>query len=123
MSDTAIQPRPELLQVADAVAREKSIDRDEVLEAMEQAIQKAARSKYGHELDIRAKISRSNGEIHLARYREVVDEVERAGGRLSRHHGHALALLLAVGQVEATRSGDLELPGPLLHRGEGGDAR
>ena len=44
----------ELLQVADAVAREKSIDRDEVLEAMEQAIQKAGRSKYGHEHDIRA---------------------------------------------------------------------
>ena len=44
----------ELLQVADAVAREKNIDRDEVLEAMEQAIQKAGRSKYGHEHDIRA---------------------------------------------------------------------
>ena len=37
----------ELLQIADAVAREKNIDRDEVLEAMEQAIQKAGRSKYG----------------------------------------------------------------------------
>ena len=46
----------ELLQVADAVAREKSIDRDEVLEAMELAIQKAGRSKYGHEHDIRARI-------------------------------------------------------------------
>ncbi|MGH6979695.1 MAG: NusA N-terminal domain-containing protein, partial [Stellaceae bacterium] len=40
-------PRPELLTVADTVARDKSIDRDEVLEAMEQAIQKAGRSKYG----------------------------------------------------------------------------
>ena len=46
--------RTELLQVADAVAREKSIERDEVLEAMEQAISKAGRAKYGHEHDIRA---------------------------------------------------------------------
>ena len=51
--DTAIS-RPELLLVADAVAREKNIDREEVLEAMEQAIQKAGRAKYGHEKDIRA---------------------------------------------------------------------
>ena len=50
--------RPELLQVADAVAREKTIDREEVLEAMEQAIQKAGRAKYGHEKDIRATIDR-----------------------------------------------------------------
>ena len=59
--------RPELLQVADTVAREKSIDRDEVLEAMEQAIQKAGRSKYGHELDIRATIDRKTGEIRIFR--------------------------------------------------------
>ena len=64
--------RPELLQVADTVAREKSIEREEVLEAMEQAIQKAGRSKYGHELDIRATIDRSSGEIHIYRYRKVV---------------------------------------------------
>ena len=66
----------ELLQVADAVAREKSIDRDEVLEAMELAIQKAGRSKYGHEHDIRARIDRKTGEIHLARYQTVVETVE-----------------------------------------------
>jgi N utilization substance protein A len=66
----------ELLQVADAVAREKNIDRDEVLEAMEQAIQKAGRSKYGHEHDIRARIDRKTGDIHLSRYLEVVETVE-----------------------------------------------
>ncbi len=66
----------ELLQVADAVAREKNIDRDEVLEAMEQAIQKAGRSKYGLEHDIRAHIDRRTGDIALARYRLVTDEVE-----------------------------------------------
>src|SRR5690349_16097400 len=69
-------PRMELLQVADAVAREKSIDRDEVLTAMEQAIQKAGRSKYGHEHDIRANIDRKTGEIRLTRVREVVEAVE-----------------------------------------------
>jgi len=66
----------ELLQVADAVAREKNIDREEVVEAMEQAIQKAGRSKYGHEHDIRAAIDRRTGEISLKRYREVTDTIE-----------------------------------------------
>jgi len=66
----------ELLQVADAVAREKNIDREEVVEAMEQAIQKAGRSKYGHEHDIRATIDRRTGEISLKRYREVADSIE-----------------------------------------------
>ena len=68
-------PRPELLQVADTVARDKGIDRDEVLQAMEQAIQKAGRSKYGLEYDIRAEIDRKNGEIKLMRFREVADPV------------------------------------------------
>src|SRR4051812_9935237 len=72
----ALQTRIELLQVADAVAREKGIDREEVLIAMEQAIQKAGRSKYGAEHDIRAEIDRNNGEIKLKRYREVVETIE-----------------------------------------------
>jgi len=72
----AVHARPELLQVADTVARDKGIDRDEVLEAMEQAIQKAGRSKYGHEHDIRAHIDRTSGEISLARYLEVAEEIE-----------------------------------------------
>lgn len=68
--------RPELLQVADAVARDKSIDPAIVIEAMEQAIQTAARRKYGQELDIRATIEKGSGEIRLARMREVVEEIE-----------------------------------------------
>ena len=76
MESTATYARPELLQVADTVARDKGIDKDEVLEAMEQAIQKAGRSKYGQEYDIRAEIDRRSGEIRLLRFREVVDEVE-----------------------------------------------
>jgi N utilization substance protein A len=70
------QMHVELLAVADAVARDKGIEREQVLEAMEQAIQKAGRSKYGHEHDIRAHIDRSTGAIDLARYTEVVEEVE-----------------------------------------------
>jgi N utilization substance protein A len=67
----------ELLQVADAVAREKNINRDIVLEAMEEAIQKAGRSKYGHDHDIRAHIDRKTGLIDLKRYREVIaDDAE-----------------------------------------------
>ena len=76
MESTLTYARPELLQVADTVARDKGIDKDEVLEAMEQAIQKAGRSKYGQEYDIRAEIDRRTGEIRLLRFREVVDLVE-----------------------------------------------
>ena len=68
--------RLELLQIADAVAREKSIEAEEVLEAMEMAIQKAARSKYGLEHDVRAEIDRKSGDIRLARYLEVIEEIE-----------------------------------------------
>ena len=68
--------RLELLQVADAVAREKNIEQDIVIEAMEEAIQKAARSKYGIENEIRAEIDRGTGEIRIARLLEVVDEIE-----------------------------------------------
>ena len=76
METTAAYARPELLQVADTVARDKGIDKDEVLEAMEQAIQKAGRSKYGQEYDIRAEIDRRTGEIRLLRFREVAEPVE-----------------------------------------------
>ena len=72
----ATQPRLELIQVADVVAREKGIEREEVLEAMEQAIQRAGRSKYGQDHDIRATIDRKSGEISLVRCTEVVEEVE-----------------------------------------------
>ncbi len=85
METEAVYARPELLQVADTVARDKSIERDEVLEAMEQAIQKAGRSKYGHEHDIRASIDRTTGEISLARYQEVVEndaEIENEAAQI-----------------------------------------
>ena len=68
--------RLELLQVADAVAREKGIERDMVIAAMEEAIQKAARSKYGMEHEIRAEIDPENGDIRIFRCLEVCTEVE-----------------------------------------------
>jgi transcription termination/antitermination protein NusA len=68
--------RLELLQVADAVAREKAIERDVVLMAMEDAIQKAARSRYGLENDIHAEIDRKSGEIRLERHLAVVEKIE-----------------------------------------------
>jgi N utilization substance protein A len=77
--------RPELLLVADAVAREKSIDREEVLEAMEQAIQKAGRAKYGHEKDIRATIDRKTGDVRLSRWTEAVETVENEETQIPVH--------------------------------------
>ncbi len=66
----------ELLQIADAVAREKSIDRAVVIEAMEDAIQKAARSRYGSETEVRAEINPRTGEMRLSRLLRVVEQVE-----------------------------------------------
>jgi N utilization substance protein A len=68
--------RLELLQIADAVAREKAIDRGIVIAAMEDAIQKAARSRYGSETEVRAEINPKTGELRLARLLLVVDQVE-----------------------------------------------
>jgi N utilization substance protein A len=68
--------RLELLQIADAVAREKMIDPSLVIEAMEDSLGKAARSRYGAEYDIRAKIDRKTGDLAMTRYRHVVEEPE-----------------------------------------------
>lgn len=66
----------EILQIAEAVAREKAIDKEIVIEAMEEAIQKAAKARYGMENNIRAQIDRENGDLRLFRIREVVENVE-----------------------------------------------
>ena len=68
--------RLELLQIADAVAREKAIDRGIVIAAMEDAIQKAARSRYGSETEVRAEINPKTGEMRLSRLLLVVETVE-----------------------------------------------
>ncbi|HET9458642.1 MAG TPA: transcription termination factor NusA [Sphingomicrobium sp.] len=68
--------KAELLAIADAVAREKLIDKAIVIEAMEDAIQRAARARYGAENDIRAKLDPVTGELRLWRVLEVVEEPE-----------------------------------------------
>src|SRR5579885_2087757 len=75
--------RLELLQIADAVAREKAIDRGIVIAAMEDAIQKAARSRYGSETEVRAEINPKTGEMRLSRLLLVADQVENDATQIS----------------------------------------
>jgi N utilization substance protein A len=75
--------RLELLQIADAVAREKSIDRRIVITAMEDAIAKAARSRYGSETEVHAEIDPKTGELRLARHMLVVELVENPSNQIS----------------------------------------
>ncbi len=91
-------PRPEIILVADTVAREKNIDKEDVFVAMETAIQKAGRSRYGFEHDIRAKIDRKTGAITMARYREVVDEVENEVTQLTLKEAKAYDKNIKVGE-------------------------
>lgn len=66
----------EILQIVEAVAREKGISRDILISAMEQAVEVAGKRKYGHEHNIKAEISRKSGEIKLFRVLEVVENPE-----------------------------------------------
>ena len=68
--------RLELLQIADAVAREKVIDRQIVLAAMEDAIAKAARSRYGTETDVHARIDPRTGELNISRHLLIVEQID-----------------------------------------------
>jgi N utilization substance protein A len=79
--------RPELLQIAESVAREKSIDQSIVIEAMEQAIQSAAKRKYGQELEIRAGINKKSGEIEIARVLKVSEVVENKATEITLEEG------------------------------------
>ena len=91
--------RLELLQIADAVAREKSIDKQIVIAAMEEAIQKAAKSRYGQDNEIKAEIDPKSGETRLHRLRLVVDKIEN----------EATEITLDEAQIRnpAAQSGDL----------------
>ena len=75
--------RLELLQIADAVAREKSIDRMIVIASMQDAIEKAAKTRYGAETNVRAEINPRTGELRLWRLLEVVEAVEETGKQIS----------------------------------------
>src|SRR5207302_1139225 len=73
----------ELLQIADVVGREKSIDRGIVIAAMEDAIAKAARARYGSETDVHAEIDAKKGELRLSRLMLVVEQVENSSNQIS----------------------------------------
>jgi N utilization substance protein A len=89
--------KAELIAIADAVAREKLIDRMIVIEAMEDAIQRAARARYGAENDIRAKLDPTSGDLRLWRVVEVVDEVEDYFKQVSLEDAQKLQKGAAVG--------------------------
>jgi len=90
--------RLELLQIADAVAREKSIDRMIVIEAMQDAIEKAAKARYGAETNIKVDINPRSGETRMWRLLEVVDHVEE--------YGRQIALKDAQARVATAKIGD-----------------
>src|ERR1700749_4664363 len=75
--------RTELLQIADSVARDKSIDKTVVIAAMEEAMQKAAKAHYGSENEIRVEIDSKTGETHVSRYLHVVERVENEKTEIS----------------------------------------
>jgi len=75
--------RLELLQIADAVAREKSIDKQVVIAAMEEAMERAAKSRFGAENEIKVEIDPKTGETHTSRYLHVVDEVDNTKTEIS----------------------------------------
>jgi N utilization substance protein A len=91
--------RLELLQIARAVATEKSIDESIVIEAIEEALQKAARTRYGVENDIRATIDRKSGELTLTRCMTVVEEVENDNQELSLAEGKKIDKTAEIGTV------------------------
>ena len=76
----------ELLRIAEAVAAEKSIDAEIILSSMELAIQKAAKTKFGSENDIRAKIDRENGNISLHKVLTIVESPENLDTEISLEH-------------------------------------
>jgi len=76
VANYAITGGTEILQVAEAVAREKGIPKDSVVEALKSAIETIARKKYGHEQNIRAEVNQKSGEFSLFRDREITEEVE-----------------------------------------------
>jgi transcription termination/antitermination protein NusA len=84
--------RVEILHVADTVAREKNIEKELVIQAIEQAIQKAGRSKYGHEHDIRCHIDRKSGETQLKLYRTIVepDQIENEVAQITVDQAHKM---------------------------------
>ena len=76
----------ELLRIAEAVAIDKSIDKEIILSSMETAIQKAAKTRFGSENDIRAKIDRESGNITLHKVLKIVEKPENLDTEISLEH-------------------------------------
>jgi len=93
--------RTELLQIADAVARDKSIDKQVVITAMEEAMQRAAKAHYGSENDIKVDIDPKTGETHVSRYLHVVDLVENDKIEISLADARARNPAAQVGDIIA----------------------
>jgi len=96
----------ELLQIADAVAREKMIDPGLVIEALEESYSKAAKARYGADYDIRASIDRKTGDLTMTRVRTVVEEVEDHFTELDLHDAREIDPNAQIGT---------ELSDPLPH--------
>src|SRR5215831_18839069 len=93
--------RLELLQIADAVARDKSIDKEVVLTAMEEAMQRAAKARYGSENEIKVEIDPKTGETHVSRYLHVVELVENDKIEISLDDARARNPAAQVGDIIA----------------------
>lgn len=94
---------PELLQIADSVAREKGLEREKILEAMEGALQKAARSKYGYENDIRVTIDRKTGEVTILKCMTVVENVENADIEISLEEAKQIESSAEIGVILSSK--------------------
>ena len=97
MANAISANRAELIAIANSVASEKMIDKAIVIEAMEDAIQRAARARYGAENDIRAKLDPETGDLRLWRVVEVVEEVEDYFKQVDLKAGQKLQAGAAVG--------------------------
>ncbi|MGA9796001.1 MAG: transcription termination factor NusA [Rhizomicrobium sp.] len=93
--------RTELLQIADAVARDKSIDKQVVIAAMEEAMQRAAKAHYGAENEIKVDIDPKTGETHVSRYLHVVEQVENDKIEISLNDARARNPAAQVGDIIA----------------------
>jgi len=93
--------RLELLQIADAVARDKSIDKQVVLAAMEEAMQRAAKQHYGAENEIKVDIDPKTGETHVSRYLHVVEQVDNNKTEISLEDARARNPAAQVGDIIA----------------------
>ena len=121
--------KAELLAIANSVASEKMIDKSIVIEAMEEAIQKAARARYGAENDIRAKLDPNSGDLRLWRVVEVVEEVEdyfkqidlKAAEKLHGSVNHLLRGYRSVHRGGYLGSGHTKLFGRPIRFGKRGD--